>query len=98
MLTGKVCVLAGVADVSKRSVEFGARVIITEVYPLNDFQATNEDNQEFIFEDSCKCAQTFVASNSCRNIIRVGNFATNRAMRNESVMCNIGHFGIENDA
>jgi len=99
MLAGKLCVVCGYGDVGKGSSAslraFGARVIITEVDPINALQAAMEGYEVTTLEEACKRgAQVFVTSTGCRDIIRAEHFM---AMRDDSIVCNIGHFDIEID-
>ena len=98
MLAGKVCVVAGFGDVGKGSAAslraFGARVIVTEIDPINALQAAMEGYEVTTMEEACKSAQVFVTTTGCRDIVRGEHFM---AMRNDSIVCNIGHFDIEID-
>ncbi|GFR26159.1 adenosylhomocysteinase [Trichonephila clavata] len=98
MLAGKVCVVAGYGDVGKGSAAslraFGARVIITEIDPINALQAAMEGYEVTTLEEACKKAQVFVTTTGCRDIIRGEHFM---AMKDDSIVCNIGHFDIEID-
>lgn len=99
MLAGKTCVVAGFGDVGKGSAAslraFGARVIVTEIDPINALQAAMEGYEVTTMEEACqKHAQIFVTTTGCRDIIRGEHFM---AMRNDSIVCNIGHFDIEID-
>ncbi|XP_067144456.1 adenosylhomocysteinase [Centruroides vittatus] len=98
MLAGKVCVVAGYGDVGKGSAQslraFGARVIITEIDPINALQAAMEGYEVTTMEEACTKASVFVTTTGCRDIIRGEHFMK---MRNDSIVCNIGHFDIEID-
>ncbi|CAL1287834.1 unnamed protein product [Larinioides sclopetarius] len=98
MLAGKVCVVCGYGDVGKGSAAslraFGARVIVTEIDPINALQAAMEGYEVTTLEEACKQAQVFVTTTGCRDIIRGEHFMS---MRNDSIVCNIGHFDIEID-
>ncbi|CAL1287835.1 unnamed protein product [Larinioides sclopetarius] len=110
MLAGKVCVVCGYGDVGKGSAAslraFGARVIVTEIDPINALQAAMEGKCDSFsslgntgyevttLEEACKQAQVFVTTTGCRDIIRGEHFMS---MRNDSIVCNIGHFDIEID-
>jgi len=98
MIAGKVCVVAGFGDVGKGSAAslraFGARVIITEIDPINALQAAMEGYEVTTMEDAATKAQIFVTATGCRDIIRGEHFM---AMRNDSIVCNIGHFDTEID-
>ncbi|KAF3856831.1 hypothetical protein F7725_017554 [Dissostichus mawsoni] len=85
MIAGKVAVVAGYGDVGKGCVQalrgFGARVIVTEVDPINALQAAMEGN-------------IFVTTTGCEDII-VGHHFEN--MKDDAIVCNIGHFDCEID-
>jgi len=98
MIAGKTCVVAGYGDVGKGSAQslraFGARVLITEVDPINALQASMEGYEVTTMEEAAKQAQIFVTATGCSNIIRPEHFSV---MRNDSIVCNIGHFDCEID-
>lgn len=98
MLAGKTCVVAGYGDVGKGSAQslraFGARVLITEVDPINALQASMEGYEVVTMEEAATKAQVFVTATGCKDIIRGEHFA---AMKNDSIICNIGHFDCEID-
>ncbi|KAL7648770.1 UNVERIFIED_CONTAM: hypothetical protein RMT77_000677 [Armadillidium vulgare] len=99
MLAGKTCVVAGYGDVGKGSAKslkaFGARVIITEIDPINALQAAMEGYQVTTMEEAIKGgASVFVTTTGCRDIITGECFET---MKDDSIVCNIGHFDIEID-
>ncbi|XP_072169628.1 adenosylhomocysteinase A-like [Diadema setosum] len=98
MLAGKCCVVAGYGDVGKGSAQslraFGARVLITEVDPINALQASMEGYEVTTMDDACKRAHIFVTASGCEGIIQERHF---RQMRNDSIVCNIGHFDCEID-
>lgn len=98
MLAGKVCAVAGFGDVGKGSAQslraFGARVLITEIDPINALQAAMEGYEVTTMEEACKSASVFVTTTGCRDIIRGEHFMQ---MKNDSIVCNIGHFDVEID-
>uniref|UniRef100_T1IQ52 adenosylhomocysteinase n=1 Tax=Strigamia maritima TaxID=126957 RepID=T1IQ52_STRMM len=98
MLAGKTCVVAGFGDVGKGSAQslraFGARVIITEIDPINALQASMEGYEVTTMEEAASKAQVFVTTTGCKDIIRGEHFMK---MRNDSIVCNIGHFDCEID-
>merc|ERR1712142_639928 len=74
MLAGKLCVVAGYGDVGKGSAQslraFGARVIVTEIDPINALQAAMEGYQVAPIEDAIKAGATiYVTTTGCRDII-----------------------------
>jgi len=99
MLAGKTCVVAGYGDVGKGSAQslraLGARVIVTEVDPINALQAAMEGYEVTTMEEAAPKAQIYVTTTGCKDIIRGEHFLL---MKNDSVVCNIGHFDCEIDA
>ena len=98
MIAGKTCVVAGYGDVGKGSAQslraFGARVLITEVDPINALQASMEGYEVVTMDEAASKAQIFVTATGCKDIIRPKHF---NAMRDDSIVCNIGHFDCEID-
>ena len=98
MLAGKVCIVAGYGDVGKGSCQslraFGARVVVTEIDPINALQAAMEGYQVTTMEEACKIGQIFVTATGCCKIIHSKHFL---AMKEDAIVCNIGHFDIELD-
>lgn len=98
MLAGKVCVVAGYGDVGKGCAQslraFGARVLITEVDPINALQATMEGYEVTTMEDAAARASIFVTATGCCDILKPEHFM---AMKNNAICCNIGHFDCEVD-
>jgi len=98
MLAGKVCVVAGYGDVGKGCAQslraFGGRVIITEIDPINALQAAMEGYEVTTMDEASKEGQIFVTTTGCKDIILGQHFLN---MRNDSIVCNIGHFDCEID-
>ncbi len=98
MIAGKVAVVAGYGDVGKGCAtalrNMGARVIVTEIDPINALQATMEGFQVAPLEDVCHEARIFVTATGCKDIILADHFTH---MPNEAIVCNIGHFDTEID-
>lgn len=98
MLAGKVCVVAGYGDVGKGSVRalqaFGARVIVTEIDPINALQAAMEGYEVTTMEEAVKVGRIFVTTTGCKDIIRGEHFPQ---MHDDAIVCNIGHFDCEID-
>ncbi|XP_017771071.1 PREDICTED: adenosylhomocysteinase [Nicrophorus vespilloides] len=98
MLAGKVCVVAGYGDVGKGCAQslraFGGRVIITEIDPINSLQAAMEGYEVTTMDIASKEGQIFVTTTGCKDIILGEHFMN---MRNDSIVCNIGHFDCEID-
>ncbi|CAG78108.1 Adenosylhomocysteinase [Yarrowia lipolytica] len=98
MIAGKTAVVAGFGDVGKGCAQalqsFGARVIVTEIDPINALQASVSGYQVLPMEEACKVGQIFVTTTGCRDIITGEHFSQ---MPNDAIVCNIGHFDIEID-
>jgi len=98
MLAGKVAVVAGYGDVGKGSAQslrgFGCRVIITEVDPINALQAACEGYEVTTMEEATPKANIFVTTTGCKDILTAEHF---KAMKNDAIVCNIGHFDCEID-
>jgi adenosylhomocysteinase len=98
MLAGKVALVAGYGDVGKGSAQslrgFGCRVIITEVDPINALQASMEGYEVTTVEDAVERCSIFVTTTGCKDIIRGEHF---ERMKNDAIVCNIGHFDCEID-
>ncbi|XP_055614341.1 adenosylhomocysteinase [Uranotaenia lowii] len=96
MIAGKVCVVAGYGDVGKGCAQalkgFGGRVLITEIDPINALQAAMEGFEVTTMEEASKEAQIFVTTTGCTDIIMGEHFLN---MKDDSVVCNIGHFDCE---
>nr|QBH73870.1 adenosylhomocysteinase [Eurycantha calcarata] len=98
MLAGKVAVVAGYGDVGKGCAQslraFGARVVVTEVDPINALQAAMEGYEVTTMDEACKEGRIFVTATGCEDIITDHHFL---AMHNDAIVCNIGHFDCEID-
>jgi adenosylhomocysteinase len=98
MLAGKVAVVAGYGDVGKGSAESlreaKMRVIVTEVDPICALQAAMEGYEVKRMDDAVKEANIIVTTTGNKNIVTVKHF---KAMKNNTIVCNIGHFDIEID-
>lgn len=98
MVAGKTVVVAGYGDVGKGCAHsmkaLGARVLVTEVDPINALQAAMEGYQVVTMEDAASQGHIFVTTTGCCDIIRSEHIL---AMRNDAIICNIGHFDIEID-
>jgi adenosylhomocysteinase len=98
MMAGKVAVVAGYGDVGKGSAESlrgaGARVLVTEIDPICALQAAMDGFEVVTMEEACKRANIFVTATGNVRIIADRHF---KAMRDKSIVCNIGHFDNEID-
>jgi len=96
MLAGKVALVCGYGDVGKGSAaslrQGGARVIVTEVDPICALQAAMEGYEVRTIEDSTEVADIYVTATGNKDVITVDHM---RAMKNNAIVCNIGHFDSE---
>ena len=96
MVAGKVAVVCGYGDVGKGCAHslkgFGARVIVTEIDPINALQAAMEGFQVTTVEDTLGLADIYVTTTGNKDIITLEHMA---AMKNNALVCNIGHFDNE---
>jgi adenosylhomocysteinase len=96
MLAGKVAVVCGYGDVGKGSAaslrQGGARVIVTEIDPICALQAAMEGYQVQTLESVAGSADIFVTATGNKDVITVDHM---RAMKNNAIVCNIGHFDSE---
>ncbi len=96
MLAGKVAVVCGYGDVGKGSAQslrgMGARVIITEIDPINALQAAMEGYQVTTLEDTLGWGDIYVTTTGNVDIITFEHMAK---MKDQAIVCNIGHFDNE---
>jgi len=96
MVAGKVVVVAGYGDVGKGCAQamrgLGARVLITEIDPICALQAAMEGYEVTTMEDAAARGDIFVTATGCCDVIRGEHMAK---MRDEAILCNIGHFDSE---
>ncbi|KAK1625319.1 adenosylhomocysteinase [Colletotrichum phormii] len=98
MVAGKIAVVAGFGDVGKGCAQalhtMGARVIVTEIDPINALQAAMAGYEVTTMEKAAPRGQIFVTTTGCRDILTGAHFDV---MPNDAIVCNIGHFDIEID-
>ena len=98
MIAGKVVVVAGYGDVGKGSAHsmkaLGARVLVTEIDPINALQAAMEGYEVTTMEEAASQGDLFVTTTGCRDIITGEHI---KQMKNDAIVCNIGHFDLEID-
>ena len=98
MIAGKVVVVAGYGDVGKGCAQsmrgLGARVVITEIDPISALQAAMEGYQVTTMEEAAAQGDIFVTTTGCCDIITGKHMSQ---MKNDAIVCNIGHFDIEID-
>ncbi|HMU38075.1 MAG TPA: adenosylhomocysteinase [Pseudomonadota bacterium] len=98
MFAGKVAVVAGYGDVGKGCAQslrgYGARVIVTEIDPIIALQAAMEGYQVTTMEEAARLGDIFVTATGCMQVIRGEHM---EAMKDQAILCNIGHFDCEID-
>jgi adenosylhomocysteinase len=98
MFAGKVAVVAGYGDVGKGCCQslrgLGARVVVTEIDPICALQAAMEGYQVATMEEIAPVGDIFVTATGCVGVIRPEHL---RAMKDQAIVCNIGHFDCEID-
>jgi adenosylhomocysteinase len=98
MIAGKVAVVAGYGDVGKGSAQalraLSAQVWVTEIDPINALQAAMEGYKIVTMEYAADKCDIFVSATGNKNVI---TYAHMDAMKDEAIVCNIGHFDNEID-
>ena len=98
MVAGKVVVIAGYGDVGKGCAQsmqgLGARVIVTEIDPINALQAAMHGFEVTTMDEAVKEGNIFVTATGNRDVIRGEHMSR---MKNDAIVCNIGHFDLEID-
>ncbi|MCX6620921.1 MAG: adenosylhomocysteinase [Acidobacteria bacterium] len=96
MMAGKVAVICGFGDVGKGSAQsvggFGARIIVSEVDPINALQAAMAGYEVTTVEDTLGRADIYVTCTGNCDIITLEHMAK---MKDQAIVCNIGHFDNE---
>ena len=96
MVAGKVAVVCGYGDVGKGSAHslrgFGARVIVTEIDPINALQAAMEGFEVTTIEDTLGRGDIYVTTTGNCDIITLEHMLK---MKDQAIVCNIGHFDNE---
>jgi adenosylhomocysteinase len=96
MISGKVAVVCGYGDVGKGSAQSlrgqGARVIVTEIDPINALQAAMEGFEVTTLEDTLGRGDIYITTTGNKDVITVEHMAK---MKDQAVVANIGHFDNE---
>jgi adenosylhomocysteinase len=96
MIAGKTAVVCGYGDVGKGSAHslrgFGARVIVTEIDPINALQAAMEGFKVTTVEDTLGEGDIYVTTTGNRDVITLEHLLK---MKDQAIVCNIGHFDNE---
>jgi len=98
MIAGKVAVVCGFGDVGKGCAQAlvgqGARVLVTEVDPINALQACMQGFEVVTMEDAAPQGDIFVTTTGNKDVIMLDHM---RAMKDRAIVSNIGHFDTEID-
>ena len=96
MMSGKVAIVAGFGDVGKGSAaslrQAGARVMVTETDPICALQASMEGYEVVLMDEAVGQADIVVTATGNKDIVTADHM---RAMKDRSILCNIGHFDNE---
>ncbi len=96
MIAGKVVVVCGYGDVGKGCTQsmrgLGARVLVTEIDPICALQAVMEGYEVVTMEDAASVGDLFITATGNADVITGEHM---EQMRNEAILCNIGHFDSE---
>src|ERR1700744_1043891 len=96
MVAGKVAVICGYGDVGKGSAHslrgMGARVVVTEIDPINALQAAMEGFEVTTIEDTLGRGDIYVTCTGNTDIITLDHM---KKMKDQAIVCNIGHFDNE---
>ena len=96
MIAGKVAVVVGYGDVGKGCAQsmrgFGARVIITEIDPICALQAAMEGYEVMPMDKACELGDIFITATGNFHVVNSKHMLK---MKNEAILCNIGHFDSE---
>ncbi len=96
MIAGKTVIVCGYGDVGKGCVQsmsgLGARVIVTEIDPICALQAAMEGYEVRTMEEVVAIGDIFVTSTGCCDVVTGKHM---EQMKNEAIVCNIGHFDHE---
>lgn len=98
MIAGKIAIVAGYGDVGKGCAQalrgLGATVWVTEIDPICALQASMEGYRVVTMDAAASQGDIFVTATGCRDVVTHDHM---QAMKNEAIVCNIGHFDLEID-
>ncbi|UCZ56291.1 adenosylhomocysteinase [Desulfurispirillum indicum] len=98
MVAGKIVVICGYGDVGKGCADamagLGARVLVTEIDPICALQATMEGYQVTTMDEAAAMGDIFVTATGCCDVVTGEHML---AMKDNAILCNIGHFDSEID-
>src|SRR5688572_8243318 len=96
MLAGKLCVVCGYGDVGKGSAHslraYGARVVVTEIDPINALQAAMEGFEVNTVESTLGRGDIYVTTTGNKDVLTLEHM---QQMKDQAIVCNIGHFDNE---
>jgi adenosylhomocysteinase len=96
MLAGKVAVVCGYGDVGKGSAHslraYGARVVVTEIDPINALQASMEGFEVNTVESTLGRGDIYVTTTGNKDVLTLAHLSS---MKDQAIVCNIGHFDNE---
>ena len=96
MLAGKVAVVCGYGDVGKGSAHslraYGARVVVTEIDPINALQAAMEGFEVNTVESTLGRGDIYVTTTGNKDVLTIDHI---KQMKDQAIVCNIGHFDNE---
>ena len=96
MLAGKVAVVCGYGDVGKGSAHslraYGCRVVVTEIDPINALQAAMEGFEVNTIENTLGRGDIYVTTTGNKDVLTTAHML---AMKDQAIVCNIGHFDNE---
>jgi len=96
MLAGKVAVVCGYGDVGKGSAHslraYGARVVVTEIDPINALQASMEGFEVNTVESTLGRGDIYVTTTGNKDVLTIEHLSQ---MKDQAIVCNIGHFDNE---
>jgi len=96
MIAGKICVVAGYGDVGKGCAQsmrgFGARVLVTEIDPICALQAAMEGYEVVPMDKAAELGDIFITATGNYHVVNAKHMLK---MKNEAILCNIGHFDSE---
>ncbi|HUD42249.1 MAG TPA: adenosylhomocysteinase [Dokdonella sp.] len=96
MLAGKVAVVCGYGDVGKGSAHslraYGARVVVTEIDPINALQAAMEGFEVNTVESTLGVGDIYVTTTGNKDVLTLAHM---QQMKDQAIICNIGHFDNE---
>jgi len=98
MIAGKKVVVCGFGDVGKGCAQsmlgYGAQVFITEIDPICALQAAMEGYSVITLDEACKFGDIFVTTTGNCDVVTLNHM---KQMKNNAILCNIGHFDDEID-